>query len=421
MTFFGQSRLLLTAGLMLLPSMRCHAEEALAAAPFQQAIGIVDLYFKAPLISHQLKESTAWDHHDSLSADEISELRPVVWDRFRKSRLKGKEATESYNERRLEIGDDVLRFTIRKPKNHSSNKALPLTISLHGGGEASRKANDLQWQAQQMRYPKVSGIYVCPRAPRDTWNQWHSDNIYPMISKLIEEITLRENVDPNRIYLTGFSAGGYGAFCIGSKMADRFAAVAAAAGSPTPDHSPAENWHNTPLRFEVGEKDVAYNRVTLCRAYQESLTNLAKKSSKAYSFNFIEHAGHGHQIDDRMSITWLAKHRRDARPKSVVWKPTDNFIQQFYWLANEEPRSGQQIKATINENCIQLQTTDVNRLKLRLDDTLVNLDEPISVHANGMKIFEGMVSRGLQCLVQTLEERGDAQMMFCSEIDLYIP
>ena len=51
-----------------------------------------------------------------------------------------------------------------------------------------------------------------------------------MISKLIEEFSLREEFAPNRIYLTRFSAGGYTPFCIGSKMADRFAAVFAVAG-----------------------------------------------------------------------------------------------------------------------------------------------------------------------------------------------
>jgi hypothetical protein len=84
------------------------------------------------------------------------------------------------------------------------------------------------------------------------------------------------------------------------------------------------------------------------------------------------------------------------------------------------PRPGQTIKASIEENRIHLETTEVNRLKLRPDDSLLDIDKPVTVHANGVKTFEGKVSRVLQCLVRTLEERGNAEMMFCSGVDLYI-
>ena len=96
-------------------------------------------------------------------------------------------------------------------------------------------------------------------------------------------------------------------------------------------------------------------------------------------------------------------------------------MRQFYWLANDAPTPGQRIHAQIEDNHIKLVTADIRRLRLRLDDQLVDLDQPVTVMANGMKIFEGMVKRELRCLVETLEERGDPEMMFCSEIALYIP
>ncbi len=404
--------------LCLLPLTPSTADDFRSGA---EAAGFLDLYFKAPLLSNQIDNASTWDAHRNLSSTDVEELREVVWDAYREGQIAKPKQKRAFEGRRLEFGEDRLRFTIRKRVGKDPHARLPITISLHGGGAIPAHANDRQWERQQARYQDAPGIYVCPRAPRDTWNQWHGDYIYPILSRLIQELVLRENADPNRVYLMGYSAGGYGAFCIGAKMADRFAAVSASAAAPTRDLSPAENWFNTPLRFEIGENDIAYSRVQLCRSYQESLAALNQENQSAYIFRFIEHDDRGHQINDRACVKWLHQYQRDTRPKTVTWSATDHHVRQFYWLANEEPAPRQQVRAEITGNRIDLQTSNVHRLRLRLDDQLVNLDQTISVFANGMKIFEGRVARELKCLVKTLEERGDPGLMFCSEIDLFIP
>ena len=47
----------------------------------------------------------------------------------------------------------------------------------------------------------------------------------PLIINLIRQFTLLGEVDPNKVFLIGYSHGGYGAFYIGPKIPDRFAAV----------------------------------------------------------------------------------------------------------------------------------------------------------------------------------------------------
>ncbi|MFT5192143.1 MAG: poly(3-hydroxybutyrate) depolymerase [Verrucomicrobiales bacterium] len=406
--------------LAVLPWLSGHANETQADTRQEMATGMVNLYFSAPLLAERPRDSSSWERHTSLSSYDVSDLTPVIWRSYRTSERKAsKDFTET---KQLIIGDDKMAFTITKHGKAKPGTKLPVTISLHGGGSIPKDQNDLQWRAQQERYPDAPGIYVCPRAPRDTWNQWHADHVYPLIDELIQKLMIHEEVAPNQIYLMGFSAGGYGAFSIGASMPDRFAAVAASAGAPTPDHTPAEHWRNLPLRFEIGEKDMAYGRVKACRDYEQSLNALrVSEKDDAFKFTFIEHEGAGHQIKDQDCAKWLGQHRRNHRPSSIAWHPTASNVRQFYWLASDEPIPGQQINADINGNKITLNTTDVHRLRLRLDDQLVDLDQPVTVIANGMKIFEGMVERELHCLVKTLEERGDPKMMFCSEIALYIP
>ena len=383
------------------------------------ARGLVNLYFSAPLIHDKMRDSKSWEKHTGLPATDAMQLLPTIWKAYRKNQRKASK--KAYDHREIVNGDDRMPFIIKRLSKRSKGKQQALTISLHGGGDMPKSENDAQWKAQQERYPNAPGLYVCPRAPRDTWNQWHGDHVYPMIEELIETLLVHEDIDPNQIYLMGYSAGGYGAFNLGNAMPDRFAAVAASAAAPSPNQTPAEHWNNLALRFEIGEDDKAYNRVKLCRTYAQSLDGVRRQDKAAFDYEFVEHENSGHQISDQACASWLGKHIRIHRPKSLVWKPSTARVRQFYWLANDEVLPGQEIDATIDGNQIELKTSNVNNLTIRLDDALVDLDQPITVKANGMKVFQGFVKRELRSLIKTMEERGDPQHAYCAEVNLYIP
>ena len=56
------------------------------------------------------------------------------------------------------------------------------------------------------------GIYLAPRAPTNTWNLWHQGHIDRMFMRLIENTVALQDVNPNRVYLMGYSAGGDGVY-----------------------------------------------------------------------------------------------------------------------------------------------------------------------------------------------------------------
>ena len=76
-------------------------------------------------------------------------------------------------------------------------------------------------------------LYVALRAPNDTWNGFYDDYVYPLVVNLINQMLLYAEADPDKIFIMGYSHGGYGAFAIGPKMPDRFAAIHASAAAPT--------------------------------------------------------------------------------------------------------------------------------------------------------------------------------------------
>ena len=60
-------------------------------------------------------------------------------------------------------------------------------------------------------------------------------------------------IDPDRVFLTGYSAGGNGVFQLSQRISDRFAAVNAGAGHP--EGTTFKNLANLPACLQVGEKD----------------------------------------------------------------------------------------------------------------------------------------------------------------------
>ena len=65
-------------------------------------------------------------------------------------------------------------------------------------------------------------------------------------------------LDPNKVYLMGYSAGGDGVYQLAPRMADRFAAAAMMAGHPN-ETSPL-GLRNLPFTIHMGENDTPYKR-----------------------------------------------------------------------------------------------------------------------------------------------------------------
>ena len=81
-----------------------------------------------------------------------------------------------------------------------------LIITLCGGGTTSA-INDQQWEHQKKLYQFREGIYLTPRAPTNDWDLWHQSEIDVLFAALIEASVAIEDVNPDKIYIMGYSAG----------------------------------------------------------------------------------------------------------------------------------------------------------------------------------------------------------------------
>ncbi len=298
-----------------------------------------------------------------------------------------------------------------------------LYISMHGGGGTAARVNDQQWENQKRLYQLEEGVYLVPRAPTNTWNLWHQSHIDGMFSRLIENLIVLENVNPNKVYVMGYSAGGDGVYQLAPRMADRFAAAAMMAGHPN-ETSPL-GLRNLPFTLHVGERDAGYQRNEKARQWKEKLAELQKADPKGYT-HFVKlwpNKGHWMDREDRAAIPWMAKYTRNPFPKKIVWKQDDVTHSRFYWLAVDpkDAKARTQVVATLQGQTIEIVSSDVPRFIVRLNDQMLDLDHPVTITSQGKTLFKGKASRTIETLAKTLSERGDAASVFRSEIEVVLP
>jgi len=299
----------------------------------------------------------------------------------------------------------------------SKDGTRPLWISMHGGGGAPAQVNDQQWDNQKHLYEPAEGVYVAPRAPSNEWNLWHQAPVDQLFDRLIEDLVICERVDPDRVYLMGYSAGGDGVYQLAPRMADRFAAASMMAGHPN-DARP-EGLRNLPFAIHVGGNDGAFDRNKVAAQWGVMLDALAQSDPGAYVHQVEVHAGKGHWMDreDASAVPWMAKYTRNARPQKVVWLQDDVTHPRFYWLAVDEPKQGQRIVVERQGQEINiLEAPPALALRILLDDTMLDLDKDVRVTQQGKELFVGRVPRSKAVIERTLQDRYDPKAAFTAEV-----
>jgi len=211
-----------------------------------------------------------------------------------------------------------------------------LFISLHGGGGTTAVINNKQYENQKHLYDQtlasMEGIYLAPRAPNNSWNLWHQAHIDDFLDVLIQMAVINENVNPNKVYIMGYSAGGDGVYQLAPRMADCWAAAAMMAGHPN-ETSPL-GLKNTPFALHMGALDSAYDRNLKAQEWQELLGQLQSEAPGTYLHDVQIHKGLGHWMNlrDAVALPWMVQYRRNPLPKNVVWKQDDRHHSRFYWL-----------------------------------------------------------------------------------------
>ena len=373
-------------------------------APASAVVEALRAWLERPVDGRDPGDPALQAHLTRAEADRVLEL--FVADQ--RARLAAERAAEMAA-REIAVDGKTLRWMEREFGTAPAG-GRSLWISMHGGGGAPARVNDRQWTNQIGLYQPEEGIYLAPRAPTDTWNLWHEGHIDPMFDRLIEDYVALRGVDPDRVYLMGYSAGGDGVWQLGPRMADRFAAASMMAGHP--NEASLLGLRNLPFAIFMGGDDAAYDRNTVAARRGEELARLRAADPDGYPHQVRIYEGLGHWMNrrDAEALPWMAGFRRDPWPRRVVWEQDDVVHRRFYWL--EVPREAvlkerARVTATVDGQRIDLDGDLPAAWGLRLSDRLVDLDQPVTVSRGGRVLFSGPVHRTAWAIRRSLDQRAD--------------
>jgi len=378
----------------------------------------------------------------------LAEHEEALWQRYLQEQSVDPARLAEHEGKAITQAGKTMRYSIAVT-GERPEQGYPLYIALHGGGGAPAEVNDAQWTAMQSHYADsvTSGVYVAPRGITDEWNLHFDDASYALYDRLIENLILLEGVDPDRVYLLGFSAGGDGVYQIAPRMADRFAAVSMSAGHDN-GVSP-DNLYRLPILLQMGEKDDAYARNAAVVAFSAKLDALHTAHPEGYSHDLFMHLDGDHSgpwsdhdatsqpytilqdpaaalaggerataLQDTSAVTWLSRHIRSARPDRVIWDhetTAPGRTPTWYWI---ESADGARVDVELvrRDNAVVIHASG-DALKVMLNHRMLDLRRPITI-TSGEQSLSVSVTPDLRVMAETLALRGDPAMIFSVVIDL---
>lgn len=300
-----------------------------------------------------------------------------------------------------------------------------LFISLHGGGSAPSEVNDQQYENQKHLYDStmsgLEGVYLAARAPSNDWNMWHKAHVDPFIQDIIRLAVSEEGVNPNKVYLLGYSAGGDGVFQLAPRLAPYLAAASMMAGHP--GDASAENLRNLPYAIHMGALDSSFNRNGHAAEWGDLLDSLQKQDPEGFVHDVQIHEGRAHWMyrDDAVALPWMMQFDRIQNPKKILWKQDDVVQSSFYWIKVPEDEAGKNkyIAASYDSSGkIEITTKDYNHVLIGINDDMMDLSKPIVVSLNGEVVFEGKVDRTIGSLAYSLESTIDGARAYSSVVEV---
>lgn len=345
----------------------------------------------------------------------------------------------------IELADTHERSTkvlVHVPSEARADGRYGVLLILHGlGGHAGHfysfaqriapagtiviapNAQRLTPELENVDVPKMGNLSLFPH-----WWRYHSEGF---ALKALAEVARRYPIDHDRVVLSGYSMGGYGAWNVGLRFSGRFAAVTPfCAGIARSEmllrrHAPSRallaNAQDLPLFFVHGNKDRTVP-VRFSRSISEELSTLGID----HVFKEVEGGGHmlgsflrGDALTEELSA-WLAKQERTAWPQRLSRTALRADHGRDRWL-RIDALEGQlaSLSATVKGQTIRLSANGVKSCTLFLDSQLVDLSKPVRVECDGVVLHEGPVDSTWSALTNSFS--GDPTTTAPAELQLSLP
>lgn len=236
-----------------------------------------------------------------------------------------------------EYQDHAFAYRLLAPANVEPGKKYPLVLFLHGAGERGDD-NRIQllylptWMSDDDDRQRFPCYLLAPQCPKTKW--WFdakrafakpksegetadkpaepsgpaslSDEL-KAVSRMVDEALAKHPIDPDRVYLTGLSMGGFGSWALAAAQPERFAALAPICGGG--DAGTADRLATLPIWVVHGAADPV---VPVARS--RTMVEAVKKAGGNVQYHELEGVGHdswtpAYREGDGL-LKWLFEQRR---------------------------------------------------------------------------------------------------------------
>ncbi|MCC7308489.1 MAG: prolyl oligopeptidase family serine peptidase [Acidobacteria bacterium] len=144
---------------------------------------------------------------------------------------------DQYLSREGQIDGTRFRYRVYLPPNRKADGNLPIMLYLHGAGNRGSdnelQLNGLAEQIEANRL-RIDFIIVIPQCPPDRF--W-DEKLLIEAKQALDDTVSEFKADKDRLYLMGFSLGGYGVWTMAAMYPGKFAAIVPMSGRVLPRSS----------------------------------------------------------------------------------------------------------------------------------------------------------------------------------------
>jgi predicted peptidase len=247
-------------------------------------------------------------HGMSFLATLLAALLPASQLAAETKAIAGEQVAREFVEKKADGSTASMHYWLYLPKSATAGakEKHPLLLFLHGSGERGTKLEAVKKHGPPSMIGRNadldSCIVVSPQCPEGRW--WDVE----ILKSLCDEIVKTQQVDPQRIYVTGLSMGGFGTWELLARYPDFWAAAVPICGGGKVDT--VEKFKQVPIWVFHGAKDPAVK----LKASEEMVEALKAAGGKP---KFTVYPDEAHQCwvpayNDKELWTWLLAQKKPA-------------------------------------------------------------------------------------------------------------
>lgn len=205
-----------------------------------------------------------------------------------------------------------LKYLMYTPDGYgTSNAPYPLVVWLHGGDQGGGDIDKVKSSGMPKLIEEGKQLPFLIFSPQNP----SEELLYPIekVEAALEEVISKYRVDRSRIYVVGYSRGGFGAWAMAEQYPDKFAAVVPIAGGGNRHYLSRTNEKAAFWVFHGTDDDVIplSDSVIMYERLKALKRNARLSVLEGVDHSHVERA----TLNDPELWDWLLKQRLDVAPK----------------------------------------------------------------------------------------------------------